>query len=77
MNVRHQPADRILHEQQRNDEPVEQLGGGPVLQTIGHDFPTGQEFIVDPTTIGPMPVLFQRGIDFSSAIGGGAAAQIQ
>jgi hypothetical protein len=47
------------------------------LQTIGHDFPTGQEFIVDPTTIGPVPVLFQRGIDFSSAIGGGVAAQIQ
>jgi hypothetical protein len=39
MNVRHQPADQILHEQQRHDEPVEHLGGGPVLQTVGHDFP--------------------------------------
>ena len=39
VNVRHEPADRILHQQQRHDEPVEHLGGGPVLQTIGHDWP--------------------------------------
>jgi hypothetical protein len=38
MNVGHQPADQILHEQKRYDEPVEHLRGGPVLQTVGHDF---------------------------------------
>src|ERR1700704_6165812 len=32
MNIRHQPADWILHEQKRHDEPVEHLCGGPVLQ---------------------------------------------
>src|ERR1700716_611769 len=37
MNIRHQPADWILHEQKRHDEPVEHLCGGPVLQTIGHE----------------------------------------
>src|SRR6267154_1957247 len=32
MNVGHQPADQILHEQKRYDEPVEQLRGGPVCK---------------------------------------------
>jgi len=36
MNVRHQPAHGILHQQQRQHEPVEHLRGGPVLRTIGH-----------------------------------------
>src|ERR1700737_478352 len=42
MNIRHQPADQILHEQKRHDEPVEHLRGGAVLQTMGHECPCGR-----------------------------------
>src|SRR5260370_13392231 len=39
MNVGHQPADQILDEEKRYDEPVEHLCGGPVLRTISHQIP--------------------------------------
>jgi len=39
MNVRHQPAYRILYEQKCHDEPVQHLRGDPVLQTSGHEIP--------------------------------------
>ena len=37
MEIRHQPADQILHDQQGDDQPVKHLGRGAVLQTSGHE----------------------------------------
>src|SRR5439155_12596868 len=39
MNVGHQPANGILREQQRDDEPMEYLRGCSVVQAIGHEVP--------------------------------------
>src|SRR5258706_10211654 len=48
MNIRHQPAAWILHEQKLHDEPVEPLRGGPVLQTIDHEVLSWQDFSSSP-----------------------------
>jgi hypothetical protein len=58
VNVRHQPANCILYDEKRDDEPVEQLGDGAVLRTVSHEIPWGQSIINDMTTIRVMPALF-------------------
>jgi hypothetical protein len=39
MDVRHEPAERVLHEEEQDDQPVKDFGGCSIVKLLRHDIP--------------------------------------